>query len=186
MKILLAIIFGPAALYLVVANTHVTIQASGGGTGGPPAAATEVERVTAAAYRDHLDVALRRVLVEIGSNGAWTHTRAARIEREVPRLARRVGELSDAARGRVAAVDVHTATGRRFRALAAEELRRLDPLFRRLARDLRTNEPTRSAFSRWSKRANRMHRWYVTQLQSVVVGASPEDRAAVEAAARQF
>jgi hypothetical protein len=186
MKLFLAIVFAPAAVYFVASNTHVTFHVSSGGAGGRPAAAKDVERVTAAAYRDHLDVALTQVFVTIGPNAQWTGKRAARIERRAPRLARRVGGLSDGARNRVAVLNVQTSAGRRFRAMVAEGLRRQARLYRRFAHDLATSEPTYGVVARWGRRVNALHRWYVTQLRSVVAAAPPEDRAAVEAAVLRY
>jgi hypothetical protein len=182
MKAVLAIVFAPAALYLIVSNTHVSWHASAGRS-GPPASARDVESVTAVAHRGQLDVALKQVYVTIGGKRAWTKERAVRARYALRPLARQVAELSQAARARVAAVDVHTATGRRFRAVLADGLRRQALVYRRLAQELATKEPTVRALQRWGKRLRVVRRRYTMQVQQVVDAAPPEDRASVDAAA---
>lgn len=174
MKLGLAILFAPAALYFVVSNTHVTLHA--GAPSGPSATVREVQRVTAAAHRGRLDAALRQAYVTFNGKRGWTKGRA------VP-LARRVGELSEDASTGVAAVEVQTETGRRFRAVLAEGLRRQGLLYRGLAHDLATNKPAVRALQRWAKRLRAVRRRYELQVQWVVDGAPAEERAAVDAAA---
>lgn len=182
MKLGLAILFAPAALYFVVSNTHVSWHASVGPP-GPPASARDVELVTAAAHRGHLDAALARAYVTIRGRRDWTKQSVVQIRRALPPVARRVGKLSEAASARVAAVDVRTETGRRFRAVLADGLRRQGLLYRRLAHDLATNEPALRALRRWGKRLRVVRRRYEMQIQWVVATAPPEERDAVDAAA---
>jgi hypothetical protein len=182
MKAFLAIVFAPAALYLVVSNTHESWHGSAGAS-GPPASARDVERVTSVAHRGQLDIALKRVYVTIGGKRAWTQERAVRIRHALPPLARRVAELSDGARARVAAVDVHTATGRRFRAVLADGLQRQGLVYRRLSHDLATSHSSLRALRRWENRLQVLRHRYAMQVQSIVDAAPPEERAAVDAAA---
>jgi hypothetical protein len=154
-----------------------------------PAAAKDVNRVIAAAYQDHLDDTLLHVYVAVNrastarkGTSAW----AAAISEEVPGLAQRVGELTDAAGARVAAVEVETPAGRRFRAVALRGLLLEQLLYRGFAHDLAAKEPTLWAFNRWGTGLNQLHRWYVLQSQTVVAAAAPKDRAAVEAALLRY
>jgi hypothetical protein len=59
-------------------------------------------------------------------------------------------------------------------------------LYRALARDLVSKQPTLKAFERWGIRINALHRWFLTQSRSVVVAASYKDRAAVVAAVLRY
>jgi hypothetical protein len=86
----------------------------------------------------------------------------------VPGLAQRVGEQANNARARVAAAEVETAAGRRFRAVALRGLRIQSVLFGAFAHDLAAKEPTLKAFNLWGTRLNALHRWYTAQLQSVL------------------
>jgi len=154
-----------------------------------PPAAEDVKRVIAAAYRDHLDLTLlhlyRRVnQAHLARKG--TSQWAFEVEHTLPGLAQRVGELTDAARLRVATVEVETPAGRRFRSMALGGLRLQGLVYRALASDLVSKQPTLGAFERWGHRINALHRWFLTQSRSVVAAAEYEDRAAVEAAVLRY
>lgn len=158
------------------------------GASNPPAA-KDVNRVIAAAYRDHLDATLAHLYATVNrAHEAHKGTRkwAFLIEEGVPGLAQRVGELADTARARVAAVEVETPAGRRFRAVALRGLGLQSVLYGAFARDLAAKQPTLKAFNRWGTRLNAMHRWYVTQLQSVLAATALKDRTAVEAALLRY
>jgi hypothetical protein len=148
-----------------------------------------VNRVIAAAYGDHLDVALAHVYATVNrAHEAHKGTRkwAFLIEEGVPGLAQRVGELADTARARVASVEVETPAGRRFRAVALRGLGLQSVLFGAFAHDVAAKEPTLKAFNRWGTRLNAMHRWSEAQLQSVLAATAHKDRAAVEAALLRY
>ena len=156
-------------------------------TSNPPAV-KDVNRVIAAAYRGHLDVTLAHLYATVNrAHGAHKGTRkwAFLIEEGVPGLAERVGELANTARARVAAVEVDTPAGRRFRAVALRGLGLQSVLFGAFAHDL-AREPTLKAFNRWGTRLNALHRWYTAQVQSVLAVTASKDRAAVEAALRRY
>jgi hypothetical protein len=157
-------------------------------TSNPPAV-KDVNRVIAGAYRDHLDVTLAHLYATVNrAHEAHKGTRkwAFLIEEGVPGLAERVGELANTARARVAAVEVETPAGRRFRAVALRGLGLQSVLFGGFAHDLAAREPTLKAFNRWGTRSNALHRWYTAQVQSVLAVTASEDRAAVEAALRRY
>ena len=157
-------------------------------TSNPPAV-KDVNRVIAAAYRDHLDVTLAHLYATVNrAQKAHKGTRkwAFLIEEGVPGLAQRVGEQADTARARVAAVEVETPAGRRFRAVALRGLGLQSVLFGAFAHDLAAREPTLKAFNRWGTRLNALHRWYTAQVQSVLAVTASKDRAAVEAALRRY
>jgi hypothetical protein len=82
----------------------------------------------------------------------------------------------------VAAAEVETPAGRRFRAVALRGLGLQSMLFGAFAHDLAAKEPTLKAFNRWGTRLNALHRWYTARLRSVLAVTAPKDRAAVEAA----
>ena len=154
-----------------------------------PPAVKDVNRVIAAAYRDHLDVTLAHLYATVNrAQKAHKGTRkwAFLIEEGVPGLAQRVGEQADTARARVAAVEVETPAGRRFRAVALRGLGLQSVLFDAFAHDLAAREPTLKAFNRWGTRLNALHRWYTAQVQSVLAVTASKDRAAVEAALRRY
>ncbi len=154
-----------------------------------PPAVKDVNRVIAAAYRDHLDVTLAHLYATVNrAHEAHKGTRkwALLIEEGMPGLAQRVGEQADTARARVAAAEVETAAGRRFRAVALRGLGLQSVLFGAFAHDLAAKEPTLTAFNRWGTRLNALHRWNVVQLQSVLAVTASKDRAAVEAALRRY
>lgn len=154
-----------------------------------PPAAKDVKRVIAAAYRDHLDVTLLHLYVRVNQAHVvrkGTSQWAFEIEHTLPGLAQRVGELTDAARLRVATVEVETLAGRRFRSMALGGLRLQGLLYRALARDLVTKQPTLKAFERWVNRINALHRWFLAQSRSVVAAANDKDRAAVVAAVLRY
>ena len=120
-------------------------------TSNPPAV-KDVNRVIAAAYRDHLDVTLAHLDATVNrAHEAHKGTRkwALLIEEGVPGLAQRVGEQANNARARVAAAEVETAAGRRFRAVALRGLGLQSVLFGAFAHDLAAKEPTLKAFNRW-------------------------------------
>ena len=152
-------------------------------------AAKDVRRVVDAAYRDQLDETIVHLYATVNharTAGKGTSKWAFEIEEGVPGLAQRVGDLTKPARTRVAAVEVETAAGRRFRALALQGLRLQGTLFDAFARDLVSHEPTLRAFNRWGIRLNALHRWYRVRYRSVLATAPPQDRAAVEAALRRY
>jgi hypothetical protein len=154
-----------------------------------PPAVKDVNRVIAAAYRDHLDATLAHLYATVNrAQKAHKGTRkwAFLIEEGVPGLAQRVGEQADTARARVAAVEVETSAGRRFRAVALRGLGLQSMLFGAFAHDLAAREPTLKAFNRWGTRLNALHRWYTAQVQSVLAVTASKDRAAVEAALRRY
>jgi len=154
-----------------------------------PPAVKDVNRVIAAAYRGHLDVTLAHLYATVNrAQKAHKSTRkwAFLIEEGVPGLAQRVGELANTARARVAAVEVETPAGRRFRAVALRGLGLQSVLFGAFAHDLAAREPTLKAFNRWGTRLNALHRWYTAQVQSVLAVTASKDRAAVEAALRRY
>jgi len=154
-----------------------------------PPAVKDVNRVIAAAYRGHLDVTLAHLYATVNrAQKAHKGTRkwAFLIEEGVPGLAQRVGELANTARARVAAVEVETPAGRRFRAVALRGLGLQSVLFDAFAHDLAAREPTLKAFNRWGTRLNALHRWYTAQVQSVLAVTASKDRAAVEAALRRY
>lgn len=154
-----------------------------------PPAAKDVNGVIAAAYRDHLDVTLMHLYLTVNrAHEAHKGTRewAFMLEQGVPGLAERVGELTDTARVRVAAVEVETPAGRRFRAVALRGLGLQSLLFGAFAHDLSAKEPTLKAFNRWGTRLNAMHRWYMAQVQSVLATTAFKDRAAVRAALLRY
>jgi hypothetical protein len=154
-----------------------------------PPAVKEVNRVIAAAYRDHLDVTLAHLDATFNrANEAHKGTKkwAFLVEEGVPGLAERVGELANTARAPVAAVEVETPAGRLFRAVALRGLGLQSMLFGALAHDLAAKEPTLTAYNRWSTRMNVLHRWQTAQLQSVLAVTASKDRAAVEAALRRY
>jgi hypothetical protein len=154
-----------------------------------PPAVKDVNRVIAAAYRGHLDVTLAHLYATVNrAQKAHKSTRkwAFLIEEGVPGLAQRVGELANTARARVAAVEVETPAGRRFRAVALRGLGLQSVLFDAFAHDLAAREPTLKAFNRWGTRLNALHRWYTAQVQSVLAVTASKDRAAVEAALRRY
>jgi hypothetical protein len=154
-----------------------------------PPAADDVRRVVDAAYRDQLDETLLHLYATVNraqAAGKGTDTWALEIEEGVPGLAQRIGDLTKPARTRVAAVQVETTAGRRFRALALQGLRFQGTLFDAFARDLASRRPTLTAFNRWSIRFNALHRWYRARYRFVLVAAPPQDRRAVEAALRQY
>ena len=154
-----------------------------------PPAVKDVNRVIAAAYRDHLDVTLAHLYATVNrAQEAHKGTKkwAFLIEEGLPGLAQRVGVLANTARARVAAVEVETPAGRRFRAVALRGLGLQSMLYGAFARDLGAKEPTLKAFNRWGTRLNALHRWYTAQLQSVLAVTASKDRAAVEAALRRY
>jgi hypothetical protein len=154
-----------------------------------PPAANDVKRVVDAAYRNQLDETIVHLYTTVNHAqvaGKGTSKWAFEIEEGVPGLAQRVGDLTEPARARVAAVEVETPAGRRFRALALQGLRLQGVLFDAFARDLVSREPTLRAFNRWGIRLNALHRWYRVRYRSVLAAAPPRDRAAVEAALRQY
>jgi hypothetical protein len=151
-----------------------------------PPAVKDVNRVIAAAYRDHLDVTLAHLDATVNRAHEGTKKWAFLVEEGVPGLAERVGELANTARARVAAVEVETPAGRRFRAVALRGLGLQSLLFGALAHDLAAKEPTLKAFNRWGTRLNALHRWYTAQLQSVLAVTASKERAAVEAALRRY
>ena len=154
-----------------------------------PPAVKDVNRVIAAAYRGHLDVTLAHLYATVNrAQKAHKGTRkwAFLIEEGAPGLAQRVGEQADTARARVAAVEVETPAGRRFRAVALRGLGLQSMLFGAFAHDLAAREPTLKAFNRWGTRLNALHRWYTAQVQSVLAVTASKDRAAVEAALRRY
>ena len=157
-------------------------------TSNPPAV-KDVNRVIAAAYRDHLDVTLAHLYATVNrAHKAHKGTRkwALLIEEGVPGLAQRIAEQADAARAPVAAAEAETAAGRRFRAVALRGLGLQSVMFGAFARDLAAKEPTLKAFNRWGTRLNALHRWYAAQLQSVLAATASKDRAAVEAALLRY
>jgi hypothetical protein len=154
-----------------------------------PPAVKDVNRVIAAAYRDHLDVTLAHLYATV--NRAYEAHKGTRkwaflIEEGVPGLAQRVSELADTARPRVATVEVETPAGRRFRAVALRGLGLQSLLFGAFAHDLAAREPTLQAFNRWGARLNALHRWYAVQVQSILAATARKERAAVEAALRRY
>ena len=152
-------------------------------------AVKDVNRVIAAAYRDHLDVTLAHLYATVNrAHEAHKGTKkwAFLVEEGVPGLAGRVGELANTARARVAAVEVETPAGRRFRAVALRGLGLQSMVFGAFAHDLAAKEPTLKAFNRWGTRLNALHRWYTAQLQSVLAVTPFKDRAAVEAALLRY
>jgi len=154
-----------------------------------PPAAEDVKRVIAAAYRDHLNVTLLQLYLRVNqAHVARKGTRqwAFEVEHTLPGLAQRVGELTDAARLRVATVDVETPAGRRFRSMALGGLRLQGLVYRALASDLMSKQPTLRAFEHWVHRINALHRWFLAQSRSVVAAAESEDRPAVEAAVLRY
>jgi hypothetical protein len=154
-----------------------------------PPAVKDVNRVIAAAYRDHLDVTLAHLDATVNrAHGAHKGTKkwAFLVEEGVPGLAERVAELANTARARVAAVEVETPAGRRFRAVALRRLGLQSMSFGAFADDLAAKEPTLTAFNRWDTRSNALHRWYMAQLQSVLAATAFKDRAAVEAALLRY
>jgi hypothetical protein len=154
-----------------------------------PPAAKDVDRVIAAAYRDHLDVTLLHLYLRVNQAHEarkGTSQWAFEVEHTLPGLAQRVGELTDAARLRVATVEVETLAGRRFRSMAVRGLRLQGLLYRALARELASKQPTLKAFDRWGIRVNALHRWFLAQSRSVVAAANYNDRAAVMAAVLRY
>ena len=154
-----------------------------------PPAVKDVNRVIAAAYRGHLDVTLAHLYATVNrAQKAHKGTRkwAFLIEEGVPGLAQRVGEQADTARARVAAVEVETPAGRRFRAVALRGLGLQSVLFGAFAHDLAAKEPTLKAFNRWGTRLNALHRWHTAQVQSVLAVTASKDRTAVEAALLRY
>jgi hypothetical protein len=154
-----------------------------------PPAVKDVKRVVAAAYRDHLDVTLAHLDATVNrAHEAHKGTKkwALLIDEGAPGLAQRIGELSNTARARVAAVEVQTPAGRRFRAVALRGLGLQSVLFGAFAHDLAAKEPTLTAFNRWGTRMNALHRWYTAQVQSVLAVTASKDRPAVEAALRRY
>jgi hypothetical protein len=163
------------------------VQAAEAGSNVP--AVKDVRRVVAAAYRDHLDETLLHLYVTVNhaqTAGKGTSKWAFEIEEGVPGLAERVGDLTEPARTRVAAVEVETPAGRRFRTVALQGLRLQSVVFRAFARDLATRQPTLRAFNRWAVRINALHRWYRVRLRSVLAATPVADRAAVAAALSRY
>ncbi len=152
-------------------------------------AVRDVDRVIAAAYRNHLDDTLVHLYSTVNraqTKGKGSAGWAFVIEGGVPGLAARVAELDDAARFRVATVEFTTETGRRFRGVVLRGLRLQSLTFRTFARDLVSNESTLDAFNRWSTRVNALRRWYLEQLRPVVASATAKERAAVVAAISRY
>lgn len=154
-----------------------------------PPAVKEVNRVIAAAYCDHLDVTLAHLYATVNrAREAHKGTKkwALLIDEGAPGLAQRIAELSNTARACVAAVEVETSAGRRFRAVALRGLGLQSMVFGGFAHDLAAKEPTLTAFNRWGTRLNALHRWYTAQLQSVLAITASKERAAVEAALHRY
>jgi hypothetical protein len=198
----LFLVLGTAAVVVFFTTSQVTlhrpfschfrlmpIRCEHAAAGSNVAAVKDVRKVIDAAYRDQLDETLVHLYATVNraqTAGKGTSKWAFEIEEGVPGLAQRVGDLTEPARTRVAAVNVETPAGRRFRALALQGLRLQGVLYGAFARDLASREPTMRAFNRWGIRLNALHRWYRVRYRSVLAAAPLQDRAAVEAALRQY
>ena len=149
----------------------------------------DVRRVINAAYKNRLDETLVHLYSTVNraqTKHKGTSEWAFAIEEGVPGLAQRVGELTDRARRRVAAAEVHTEAGRRFRALALRGLRLQGIMYRAFAHDLVSRQPTLRAFNRWGIRVNAMHRWYLAHFAPILAATPVKDRAAVQAALLEY
>jgi hypothetical protein len=149
----------------------------------------DVRRVIDAAYRDHLDETLVHLYAAVNraqTKHKGTSEWAFAIEEGVPGLAQRVDELTGGARRRVAAVEVDTEAGRRFRALALRGLWLQGIMYRAFAHDLVSRQPTLRAFNRWGIRVNAMHRWYLAHFPAILAAVSVKDRPAVHAALLEY
>jgi hypothetical protein len=200
MKIFLVLASAAVALFLTTSHAdprgwmpcHLRlkpVRCAPSATESNPPAVKDVNRVIAAAYRDHLDVTLAHLSATVNrAQEAHKGTKkwAFLIEEGLPGLAQRVGVLANTARARVASVEVETPAGRRFRAVALRGLGLQSMLYGAFARDLAARQPTLKAFNRWDTRLNALHRWYTAQLQSVLAVTASKDRAAVEAALRRY
>jgi hypothetical protein len=202
MKLAVPLVFASAAVAMFVATSHsairwplscrvhvLPIRCTETAAGSNSRAVKDVNTVIEAAYRDGLDETLVHLYLTVNrAQKARVGTRewAFEIEEGVPGLAQRVGDLTQRARARVAAVQVNTPAGRRFRTIALRGLRVEGAVYAALARDLRTPEPTLKAFNRWGFRLNALHRWYSVQLRSVLVAAPVRDRPAVAAALSRY
>jgi hypothetical protein len=159
-------------------------------TAANPPVVKDVNSVIAAAYRDHLDETLLHLYLAVNRARAaspkGTSEWALIIETEVAGLAQRAGELSDAARARVAAVEVETAAGHRFRAVVLRGLRRQGISNSAFAHEIAANRSTLKAFERWGTRLNAMRRWYANQLEPVLAATAPGDRQAAKAALLRY
>ncbi len=149
-------------------------------------AAKDVNRVIDAAYRDHLDSSLLHFYETVNRADRGSSEGAFLLQRAVPGLGSRIDEQITAARRRIAAVQLDTAAGRRFRGVVLRGLVLQGLIYRTFATDLERKRATWKAFDRWAVRFNALHRWYVQQFRSVLAVAAFEDRAAVLAALNRY
>jgi hypothetical protein len=179
-------VIAAALLVLFVASCHVEVRWwSASGASNIPAA-KDANRILDATYGARLDASFQNLYAKLDGMNINTPAGTSILLHEVPGVASRITEESDAARRRVAAVPVATPTGERLREVVQRALLAERVMYQDLVSGLASRRTARQAFARWVRRYNRLQRWFAEQLTGVVREAPFEDRAAVVAALNRF
>lgn len=145
-------------------------------------AAKDVNRLADATDRANIEASTQNLFHMVNGIKIGTPAGAAVLEHQVPGVAARLAEQADAMRGRLAAVRVDTATGRRLRAVLARGLLATRIMYRDLATGTARHRTSGRAARQWIRRYNVLQRWYADELRGVLNAAPLEDRPAVAAA----
>lgn len=173
-----------AVMFLSGARIELRWWTSSGASNVP--AAKEVVRIVDASSGSRLDANFQTLYAIIRRVNVKTPAGMSVLEHEVPGVAARIAENSQAARVQLAAMDVKTETGRRLRDVMLRGLLAQRLMYRDLVTGLATPRTMRPSFTRWVRRYNQLHRWFVAQVNAVVRQTPEDDRAAVLAALNRF
>jgi hypothetical protein len=191
MKLLVVALVVALAGALLVANGNITFGYSSA-SGDSPVASSDGPRsptvrdvfaVIDAATLDAADLdnaQINALVAHVAATRDRTSTRL--LQRELPQLSRRLDRKAQVLYARVARSPVTTRVGAKCRDTALRFLARQRRVFRRFAHQVARDGATPAAVDRFAARVGRVSTWYANQLRVCTAGATPDDRAAIEAA----
>jgi hypothetical protein len=166
MKVFAVVAFAVVVLLLAGGRVEVRWWTSSGSSN--VLAANEVVRIVDARSGAHLDASFQNLYAIIRRVNLKTPAGMSVLEHEVPGVAARIAEESDAGRAQLAALDPKTATGRRLRAVMLRGLLAQRLMYDDLAAGSANPRTARPSFKRWVKRYKELHCWFVVQVHAVV------------------
>jgi hypothetical protein len=175
----IAVIAVLVVLAAVTGNIEFRWWTSAGASNVP--AANDVKRVANAASAVPIQASFDNLAHRVNGVNIKTADGVSVLVYELPGLAARIAEQSDEARLRVGAVQVDTATGRRFRAVVARALLAQRLMYEDLAAGVSKRRTAQPSFVRWVRHFNRLKRWMNEQVTLVLAEAPFEDQAPVQA-----
>jgi hypothetical protein len=145
-------------------------------------AAKDVYRLADAAKDARFVAGSQNLAHYLNGINIYTPEGAAVLEHQTPAVAARMAEQVDEIRGRVAAVNVDTTTGRRLRAVFVRGLLATAIMYRDFAAKAANHRTSAAAAKQWVRRGNELGRWYTARIAEVLDETPSEDRPAVVAA----